>query len=215
MKKSNRKNLKFTLVELLMVISIVIILASMLLPALNTARAAAKRIQCLNNVKNISVGLLGYIYDSNDWLPCHFSSSDYAPAQLLDRGDYLKASTGIWQCPSAEFKSYPYGYLGGKNIHLGYEVCAGYRLSSSWLFSPVKLSQISEPSKTGIVADTKGGSSVDVMYYYGMNYIVSADTKVDCRHYGGFNVLFIGGSASFFKSLNTYKNYKTTQHWYN
>ena len=64
-----RSPLGFTLIELLVVISIIALLIGILLPALGAARASARNIQCLSNIRGLGQALYTYATDNKDAFP--------------------------------------------------------------------------------------------------------------------------------------------------
>lgn len=214
----------FTLVEILVVVSIVAVLAALLIPAFASVRESGRRASCASNLSQISKAMSLYLSDHNDRYPPVRSTPGCTWVDAVY--PYVK-STAVFSCPSANFGEYVPGCGPGKTLSLGnfdgfngsYDLVSPFVESqttsvpnghtTAYKVEPKTLaaSRYRFPSSTILVLD---GSDTSYLFHFkfavvnpGVDPIHDvADLKdggVLARHRDGVNLLYVDGHVKWQK----------------
>ncbi len=185
----NRKS-SFALIELLVVVAIIGLIVALLMPAAGRARESARRVLCMNNLRQIGLAVFMYFDDHNQCFPPMMT---FSPSVLWAEyvNEYID-DINVWKCPSYKYadtdfqqSNFSYGY----NYH-GLNMWNG----ENW----VRYSIDKIPNKSHCIVAADSSPAFDAPDT-GVSYLEKEGDEIPSnRHSGGANVLFVDGHVSWY-----------------
>jgi len=180
---------KFTLIELLLTISIILLLASMAFPALQAAKEKAKEISCLNNERSIGVTVHLFASDHNSEIKPSFKHSaildiDYVYEQYVD-------DPKVFACPTLDEETGMYLNFNGTVVICQYSIFSPFMFNEAYNLDTGGYS----PSNIRLVAEAL---PPPVGYHWIDEQICPWNISAQWRHSKGrlMNIVYADGSGN-------------------